>query len=44
MVIDSTVWIGFIAFVILLLALDLGVFHRKSHEVKIREALIWSVV
>lgn len=44
MVIDTTVWIGFIAFVILLLALDLGVFHRKSHEVKIKEALIWSAV
>lgn len=44
MVIDTTIWIGFIAFVIVLLALDLGVFHRKSHEVKIREALIWSVV
>lgn len=44
MVIDFTVWIGFIVFVILLLALDLGVFHRKSHEVKIKEALIWSVV
>jgi tellurite resistance protein TerC len=27
-----------------MLALDLGVFHRKSHEVKIREALIWSAV
>ncbi|HPR85985.1 MAG TPA: TerC family protein [Prolixibacteraceae bacterium] len=44
MVIDFTVWIGFIVFVILLLALDLGVFHRKSHEVKIKEALTWSVV
>lgn len=38
------VWIGFLAFVLLMLALDLGVFHRKSHEVKIKEALIWSVV
>lgn len=37
-------WIAFLAFVILLLALDLGVFHRKSHEVKIKEALIWSAV
>lgn len=42
MVIDIYVWIGFIAFVVLLLAIDLGVFHRKSHEVKIKEALIWS--
>jgi len=44
MIIDIYVWIGFIAFVVLLLALDLGVFHRKSHEVKIKEALIWSAV
>lgn len=44
MVIDIYVWVGFIAFVILLLAIDLGIFHRKSHEVNIKEALIWSAV
>ena len=44
MVIDTNVWIAFIAFIILLLVFDLGVFHRKSHEVKIKEALIWSAV
>jgi tellurite resistance protein TerC len=44
MVIDVYVWAGFIAFVFLLLAIDLGIFHRKSHEVKIKEALIWSAV
>ena len=37
-------WAGFNLFVILMLALDLGVFHRKSHEVSIREALIWTGV
>lgn len=37
-------WIGFNAFVLAMLALDLGVFHRKSHEVKIKEALAWSGV
>jgi len=37
-------WITFLVFVFLMLALDLGVFHRKSHEVKIKEALIWSLV
>lgn len=42
MVIDIYVWLAFIAFIILMLTLDLGVFHRKSHEVKIKEALIWS--
>ncbi len=43
--IDSTyLWIGFNVFVLIMLALDLGVFHRKSHEVNIKEALIWSFV
>lgn len=37
-------WIGFNVFVLAMLALDLGVFHRKSHEVKIKEALAWSGV
>lgn len=37
-------WAGFIAFVTLMLVLDLGVFHRKMHRVPLREALIWSVV
>jgi len=44
MVIQSIHWLGFLAFVFLMLALDLGVFHRKSHEVKIKEALVWSAV
>jgi len=37
-------WIGFIAFVILMLALDLGVFHRKAHVVSIKEATVWSII
>ncbi len=37
-------WIGFNAFVLLMLALDLGIFHRHSHEVKLMEALTWSAV
>jgi tellurite resistance protein TerC len=37
-------WAGFIGFVLLMLALDLGVFHRKAHVVTIREALAWSAV
>ena len=36
-------WGGFVGLVLLLLALDLGVFHRKAHEVKLREAAFWSV-
>lgn len=34
----------FTGFVLFMLALDLGVFHRNSHEVKFKEALAWSVV
>jgi tellurite resistance protein TerC len=37
-------WAGFIGFVLVLLALDLGVFHHKSHVVKVKEALVWSAV
>ena len=37
-------YLGFTAFVFLLLALDLGVFHRKAHEVSFREAATWSFV
>ena len=37
-------WVWFNLFVLAMLALDLGVFHRKSHEVKMKEALVWSLV
>jgi tellurite resistance protein TerC len=37
-------WVGFIAFVLAMLALDLGVFHKKAHEVHPREASIWVAV
>jgi tellurite resistance protein TerC len=37
-------WLGFTAFIVALLALDLGVFHRKAHTVGYREALGWSAV
>ena len=37
-------WIGFNIFVLGMLALDLGVFHRKAHTISIKEASIWSVV
>ncbi|HEY9478820.1 MAG TPA: TerC family protein [Gemmatimonadaceae bacterium] len=36
-------WIAFNAFVLVLLAIDLGIFHRKAHEVSLREATAWSV-
>ncbi len=37
-------WIAFTIFVLAMLALDLGVFHRTTHAVSIKEAAIWSVV
>lgn len=37
-------WAAFLAFVAAMLALDLGVFHRKTHTVKLREALAWCTV
>jgi tellurite resistance protein TerC len=37
-------WFGFLAFVLVMLALDLGVFHRKAHEVHWKEAAVWSAV
>ena len=37
-------WIAFNVFVLGMLALDLGVFHRKAHAVSIKEASIWSMV
>ncbi len=38
------VYVGFTLFVLLVLALDLGVFHREAHEVTFKEAAIWSVI
>ncbi|MCX6048961.1 MAG: TerC family protein [Chloroflexi bacterium] len=38
------VWIGFNVFVLAMLALDLGVFHRHAHTISVKEALTWSVV
>ena len=37
-------WLAFNAFVLGMLALDLGVFHRKAHAVTVREAATWSAV
>jgi tellurite resistance protein TerC len=37
-------WVLFIVFVLAMLALDLGVFHRKAHKVSVREATIWTTV
>lgn len=37
-------WIIFNVFVLVMLALDLGVFHRKTHEVSLKEALTWTFI
>jgi tellurite resistance protein TerC len=44
--IDTNIWfwVGFVAFVLAMLALDLGIFHRKVHEVHPKEAAIWTGV
>src|SRR6476646_1993807 len=46
MMIDTNFWFwaGFIGFVLTMLALDLGVFHRKAHEVRPKEAAAWTAV
>jgi TerC family integral membrane protein len=37
-------WVGFLGFVLAMLALDLGVFNRKDHVIRPREALGWSAL
>jgi tellurite resistance protein TerC len=37
-------WAGFIVCVLLFLALDLGVFHRRAHVVRFKEALMWTAI
>ena len=37
-------WFAFLGFVAVLLAIDLGVFHRRPHEVRLREAITWSAI
>jgi tellurite resistance protein TerC len=37
-------WIGFHVLVFIMLALDLGVFHKHTHKVPVKEAIIWSCV
>ena len=40
---SPALWAGFLAFVLLMLAVDLGL-HRKAHEVSVKEAATWSAV
>ena len=41
---DIWTWVAFNVFVLAMLAVDLGVFHKKAHEITIREAGIWTAV
>ena len=41
---SATHWIVFVAAVLVFLALDLGVFHRRAHIVRFREAFFWTAV
>src|SRR5882724_7263587 len=41
---SAGLWIGFSLFILFMLSLDLGLFNRKAHAIKYREAIIWSVV
>lgn len=41
---EGILWIVFGVLIPVMLVLDLGVFHRKAHAVKVKEALIWSAV
>src|SRR5688572_12802191 len=38
------IYVGFVTVVLVMLAVDLGVFHRHAHEVRMGEALGWTVV
>jgi tellurite resistance protein TerC len=41
---SPALWAGFLGFVVLMLAVDLGLFHRDAHEVSLKEAGLWSAV
>lgn len=44
MIENPWLWFGFGLFILAMLALDLGVFHRKAHVVSFKESLAWTVV
>jgi tellurite resistance protein TerC len=41
---STLAWTGFCAFILVMLAIDLGVFNRKPHEISYRNAAVWSAV
>jgi tellurite resistance protein TerC len=42
--VDPIFWLGFTVVIVFLLLLDLGLFHKKAHTVRTKEALIWYLV
>jgi tellurite resistance protein TerC len=41
---SPAIWLGFAVLIVAVLAIDLGIFNRKAHVVKPREALVWTGV
>lgn len=41
---ELLLWVGFNVFILLMLALDLGVIQKKTHVISVKEALIWSAI
>jgi tellurite resistance protein TerC len=41
---STVAWVGFCVFILVMLAIDLGLFNRKPHEISYRNAAIWSAV
>src|SRR5437773_9400105 len=41
---STLAWIGFCLFILVMLAIDLGVFNRRPHEISFKNAAIWSVI
>jgi tellurite resistance protein TerC len=44
MTIQIWLWVGFVVFILGILALDLGVFHRRAHQVHLKEAITWTLI
>jgi tellurite resistance protein TerC len=41
---EALLFVAFNVFILLMLALDLGVFHKRAHAVTVKEAIVWSIV
>lgn len=40
----STLWLVFGGIMTIMFAIDMGIFNRKSHEIRFREALVWTII